>query len=332
MVNSGMWNVAIVAQRGRIAYQALLCAASIRAHHSADDIRVYICVPNYTRRWKTDPGLDDVELVEAFRRYDCEITPFDNADFGSRYPHSNKFYAILSLPADEPFMFLDSDTIVAGSMRADIDFARPVLRPAQSTWPVKRRGSPSIGAIWRSLYDFFGLDPAPYFDAERGDKKHQCYPYYNAGLMYYERSGIFGSTMLQMAKRLWRKQPDALRRQPLNPWLDQIVLPLVLAKFGVPRIERRDLLYKPTLHYRVPALLLLESGRAFKVFDSLSRQPGLVSVLSHDPGFRYYLSEEGREVVQRTFDEVMQSRDSDSGRTPHKAFLRLLRSRTSLLR
>lgn len=327
-----MWNIALVAQRGRIAYQALLCAASIREHHGAGQIRIHICVPNNSRRWKTDPSLNDIELIEAFRHYGCEIAPFDNKHFGSAYPHSNKFYAISSLPPEEPFMFLDSDTILTDALREDVDFSLPVLKPAPKKWPIRRGNSPSIGEIWRSLYEFFDLDPEPYFDASRGDSKYNCFPYYNASVIYYERGGIFGKTMLKMGKRLWRHPPDTLRRQPLVPWLDQIVLPLVLAKLGVPRIKEPELPYKQVVHYRVPAVLLLRSRPGFAAFESLAKRPQLASVLNHDPGFRYYMSEEGRELVASAEAEAKASLGSNDRKVSQKALLRVLEKRTEIIR
>src|SRR5437868_1260080 len=129
-------NVGMVAQGGRLGYQALLCAASIRSFHSANQVRVFICIPNKTDLWRDDPRVDDPDLLQSFARYNCEIVRFDNLDFGLRYPHSNKFYSILALPNSEPFLFLDSDGIlVAPIRRENLNFQQPALLPAAASWP-----------------------------------------------------------------------------------------------------------------------------------------------------------------------------------------------------
>jgi hypothetical protein len=327
--NSFQLNVALVAQLGRIGYQALLCAASIRAFHAAGDVHISICVPNRSPLWQSDPTVGDADLTHAFKRYDCEIVPFDNVDFGSIYPHSNKFYSILSLPPTEPFLFLDSDTILMRPMcSADFDFCSPALRPATVKWPLPGRSQHTIGEIWRSLYEYFDLDPAPYFDAESGDNSPNSYPYYNAGVMYHAQPTFFGQTMLEMAKRLWRERPTAMENQPLKPWLDQIVLPLVLARLGVPRSRKRDPIQKALTHYQFPFFLMIRYQAAIDCFEVLLRDDGLVSVLKHDKGFHYYLSAEGRELVERTHLEFLNSPD----RGNYRVFKDMLRSRAPIMR
>lgn len=327
------WNVVMVAQRGWLGYQALLCAASIRAHHTADDVRIFICAPNNTRLWSYDPTLNDADLVAAFARYGCELLSFDNADFGSKYPHSNKFYSILSLPADEPFIFLDSDTVIAHSMRDDrFDFANPVLKGGGSSWPKRERDTRSIAEIWRSLYRFFDIDPEPYFDAKHGDNAPQSFPYYAACLMYHESAGRFGSVMLEMARRLWLERPSALGGQKITPWLDQIVLPLVHARLGIPRINDRPRVPRSPLCYRFPGFLVLQAAPKSKVFDELSKDQELISVLTHDEGFRYYLSAEGRELVERTYADAVQCAPTESFGSSRNQIRELMRRRAPMLR
>jgi hypothetical protein len=284
--------------------------------------------------WQTDPRISDLDLIDAFHKYGCAIKIFENADFGSNYPHSNKFYAMLSLPGSEPFVFLDSDVILTGPLHPErLDFARPALRPAESTWPRHdRRGRGSgdprtIGEVWRSLYEFFDLDPSPYFDSDRGENRHQCFPYYNAGFIYYTGPEPLAGAMLEMAKRLWTERPPALGSQPLTPWLDQIVLPLALARLGVPRSANTiHPVAKSAYHYHLPCFLLIRRP-AIRIFAELSKDKDLLSVLNHDNGFRYYLSDEGKALVEKTYADFLAS-----GEKEHKAFTTLLRSRAPILR
>lgn len=321
-------NVAIVAQKGRIAYQAVLSAASIRAHHPREQIRIFICVPKNSALWEQDPAIDDVEMLDAFKRYDCELVSFDNADFGSSYPISNKFYSILSLPPNERFLFLDSDTLLVAPMRPDsFNFSEPGLTDAMPNWPVARDGY-TIAEIWESLYTLFGLDASAYFDPERGVNEHQCYPYYQGNVMFYERAGAFGREMLEMAKQLWREQPKPVQKQKLKPWLDQIVLPLVLAKLGAPRRKKSDSFRDVIVHYQYTIFLTVRNARAIECFGELTKDPRLVSVLNHDEGFRYFMSEEGRERTKRDFAEFLASPE----RGKKGAFKEFMRRRAQVLR
>jgi hypothetical protein len=322
-------NVAIVGQAGHIGYQALLCAASIRAFHPATEVRVFVCIPDYSENWHSDPRVSDPDLIDAFSRYDCEIIHFENVHFGSDYPHSNKFYSILSLPADEPFLFLDSDCIVLGPMRPEtLGFAQPALRPATSVWPVARLNKYTAAEVWRSLYEFFELDPSGYFSAEHGDNAPQCYPYYSAGMMYYARAGLFGRTMLDMARRVWNEKPDIIRDQPLKPWLDQVVLPLALARLGVPRSRKIDRIRKAVLFYQFPFFLMVRYDRAIERFSELSKDSRLVAILNHDRGFHYYLSDEGRRLVENIHSQFLNS--PEKGNYP--VFKDLMRRRAPMMR
>jgi hypothetical protein len=324
-----MPNIVIVAQAGRIGYQAVLCAASIRAFHSASDVRVAIAVPKNSARWDQDPALTDAGAIEAFRRYDCEMVSFENADFGSAYPHSNKFYAIASLPPDEPFLFLDSDSVLAAPLRErDLDLVRPSFKPAGPNWPVPGGDGRTIGDIWRSLYGFFGLDPAPYRDAERSDGEHQCYPYYNAGIVYHAEAGPFVRFWLEMTKRIWLERPACVNGQALKPWLDQIVLPLVLARLGIPRGGAPDPVHKTVVHYHFPFYLQVRHQRAVRLFEELSRDERLMAVLRNDEGFRYYMSDEAKAIVREVHDEFWNSGKQGG----YDAFQKRLRSRVRLMR
>jgi hypothetical protein len=302
-------NIALVAQSGRIAYQALLSAASIRTYHPAGDVRIFVCVPNNSGSWNTNPSIsEDRELLDAFERYGCEVVYFDNRHFGSSYPHSNKFYSILSLPPDEPFIFLDSDTMFVGRAEPEyFNFGVPGLSRAMPNWPKPQNSQYTIAQIWESLYGYYGLDPTNYFDRDLGPEAHQCYPYYQGNVMYYERAGIFGEYMLDMALRLWREQPKELEGQRLKPWLDQVVLPLVLARLGIPRREQSDLFRDIIVHYQYPVFLIVRNNRAINKFSELAADSYLVNVLRRDEGFGFYMSDEGRTLVKETYAKFMAS-------------------------
>jgi hypothetical protein len=172
------------------------------------------------------------------------------------------------------------------------------------------------------------MDPAPWHDAARGDGEHQCYPYYNAGVVYHAEAGRFAGTWLDMARRVWRERPAAVAGQPLRPWLDQIVLPIVLASFGVPSGRRPDPIHDRVVHYHFPFYLLVRHARAVALFDALRKDEGLSAILGKDEGFRYYMSDEGRAAVSGTHDEFLKSGKQGG----YKEFAERLRKRVPLMR
>ena len=101
------FNIVLVAQSGRLAYEALLFAASLR--HSDPDFsgKLLICEPQPSGYWPQDPRLPD-HIRDALIALDAEIIPFENNHFGHDYPNGNKIECLLALPEGEPFVFFDS--------------------------------------------------------------------------------------------------------------------------------------------------------------------------------------------------------------------------------
>ena len=56
--------------------------------------------------------------------------------------------------------------------------------------------------------------------------------YFNAGWFYGADPKAFGERFLEYALAVRDDRPDALVIQSLDPWLDQVVLPLVIHSFG----------------------------------------------------------------------------------------------------
>lgn len=298
------FNVVLVAQAGRIGYEALLCAASLRRFHAAADLPIVVGTPRNGPLWKADPTITDAVLRAAFEWYGCTVLEFANDDFGSLAPAMNKACAIAQLPRDEAFLFLDSDVIATEPIDpAAYDFARPVLREATLPWPVVGPDTPSAGEIWRSLYRAFGLDHEASCDQSVGDDHPQRYPYYNAAMFYHATAGRFADTMLAMARRVQHDPPIELTGQERSPWLDQIVLPLAYSGLGVPRRREQRTDLKRLCHYQFPCFLLVQYDHAVKSFAEMCRDEFLVSVLERDPGYQFYLSDAGRRLVMETHAE-----------------------------
>src|SRR6056297_1718878 len=122
---SGHFNIMVVGQSGRIGHEALLFAASLaaRSPHLAD--RLIVVEPRPGPLWPEDPRMPD-DVRGALTELGARIAPFDNTLFGAAYPQGNKIEGLAAMPAGEPFVFFDSDTLVTGDLGAvPFDFERP---------------------------------------------------------------------------------------------------------------------------------------------------------------------------------------------------------------
>ena len=131
-----------------------------------------------------------------------------------------------------------------------------------------------------------------------------------------------------MAKRVWNEPPPVVLGQPLKPWLDQIVLPLALAKLGVRRKIKVDPIRQSITHYQSPVYLMTRHSRAYEFFLDLCKDSGFADVLRRDKAFGYYMSEEGKDVLETARQEFLQSSKSHD----YKALKEIVRGRAPRIR
>lgn len=259
------FNIMIVGQAGRVQYEALVFAASLRARSPDFAGRLFVAEPQPGRRWQRDPRMRrDVRL--ALQELGAEIVPFQSRHFGQSYPHGNKIEGLEALPRGEPFVFFDSDTLVTGDLaRVPFDFARPAASMRRTnTWPVEELYWPGYSAIWRSLYDKFDLDFESSLDLRQPDEFWRRYLYFNAGWFFGADPLDFGRRFTRMAVAIRDDPPPELVIQPMDPWLDQVTLPLVIHSLGGGRSgpELSGLDGDVTCHYRTLPLLYARESEA----------------------------------------------------------------------
>lgn len=258
-------NILIVAQSGRLQYEALLFALSLRRSSPDYPGRVIVAEPQRGGAWHRDPAIRP-DIREMLLSLGLEIAPFEARHFGESYPNGNKIEALPLLPAGEPFLFLDTDTLVTGDLTAlPRDFNRPTASmKREGTWPVEEFYWPGYGAIWKSLYDKFGLDFQSSLDPGQPEEYWQRYLYFNAGWFLGPDPKAFGRLFLDYALAIRDDAPPELVIQPLFPWLDQIALPLVIHALGGgrPGPEWEGLDGALTCHYRTFPLLYAREPEA----------------------------------------------------------------------
>ena len=106
------FNVMIVGQRGRLQYEAVLFAASLRHADPGFSGRLIVAEPQPGPLWKSDPRIVNPDVRAILGDLGAEIVPFENHHFGDKYPPGNKIEGLAALPQDEPFVFFDTDTLI----------------------------------------------------------------------------------------------------------------------------------------------------------------------------------------------------------------------------
>lgn len=271
------FNIMIVAQAGRLEAEALLFTASLAESAPALVPRLVIAEPQPGPLWPDDPRITPPWRA-ALTALGARIVPFESRHFGAAYPYGNKIEGLAALPAGEPFVFFDTDTLVLGDLAAvPFDFSRPsASMRREGTWPVEENYWPGYTATWKALYDRFGLDFAGSLDLSQPDEYWERYLYFNAGWFLGADPAAFGARFLDYALSIRKDPPPELVLQPLDPWLDQVALPLVIHSLGGgrPRAELTGLDGGVTCHWRrLPLLYARESDAVVALLERIAARP-----------------------------------------------------------
>lgn len=296
------FNILCIGQSGRLQYEAVLLAASLRAQSPGFSGRLLVATPRPGPLWAgQNPQITDTATLTLLADLGAEVIPFDSRAFGAGYPYGNKIEALAHIP-DEPFLFLDTDTIVTGDLSTlTHDFAHPsASMKREGTWPQIDLYGPGYTEIWGALYRRFGLDFASSLDLSEPDEYWQRYLYFNAGWFLHESPRRFGELFLRYATAIARDPGPELACQSLDPWLDQIALPLVIHALGGgrpgPDLTRLD--GTLTCHWRIlPLFFARESDHTVAVMEEVAADRRVKEVLSGYAPFRKMLYKgQGREV------------------------------------
>ncbi len=303
------FNIMVVGQSGRLMYEAVLFAASLRHHSPNFKGKLFVCEPQQNARWEKSPEMKNADVLAALDHLGAEILPFENEHFGQSYPYGNKIEALKALPKGEPFVFFDTDTLITGDITSvPFDFDKPSasLR-REGTWPKEELYWPGYTAIWKSLYDKFGLKGfEDTLDLSEPDEYWKRYLYFNAGYFFYKCPHEFGKRFTEYAVAIRDDRPEELAIQELDPWLDQIALPLVIHSFGGGRdtLPTGYLDGDVSCHYRLlPLLYARESDLVVETLETVSAPNKIKKVLKqYDPMLRMIFQGRGQKV-RAMFDQ-----------------------------
>lgn len=300
-------NILIVGQDGRLSYEALLFAKSLERASPAAAKRLYVAEPENGPLWKGNPRMRDKDLRKTIESTGAQIVTFQSIHFGQTYPHGNKIEALRALPPNEPFVFFDTDTLILDDPdKVPFDFKKPSASlKREGTWPKLELYGPGYHDIWGSLYDMFGMDVNKAIDKSQPEEFWKRYPYYNAGMFYYRCPREFGRIFEDMAIAIRDHPPKELVCQPLDPWLDQVALPLVIHKLGGgPKVlEEGWIDGRTSCHYRfLPLLYARESDEVVALLEDIAAPNDVKKLLKqYEPALRFIYQGRG-EKARALFD------------------------------
>ncbi|WP_201281062.1 hypothetical protein [Paracoccus sp. AK26] len=317
-------NLLIVAQAGPLEFQAIIFAASLR--HAAPDFagRLIVAEPQPDGAWAGHDTRIPDDTRALLDSLGAEIAPFIARHFGAAYPYGNKIEALSVLPQDQPFAFFDTDTLILGPLdQVPFDSALPAASMRrEGTWPEPPLYGPGYGAIWKSLYDRFGLDFASSLDLSQPDEHWERYLYFNAGWFFGPDPAVFRQRFLDWALSVRRDPPDELACQSLDPWLDQVILPLVIHSLGGgrPGPGLAGLDGAVTCHYRnLPLLYARESDRVLEVLEAAAA-PNRIKRRLKDwaPAKKLIYQGKGRQKVRPLFADGLPPKEKPIRQTLRK--------------
>lgn len=300
--NSQTVNILIIGQAGRLQYEAVLFAASLRARTPGSQFKLFVAEPLPGPLWPSDPRISDPAVRQLLEELEAEIIQFESKHFGHGYPYGNKIEALQALPKGEPFVFFDTDTLITGDLKSvPFDFERPTASMRrEGTWPQLELYGPGYTEIWQSLYDKFELDFESSLDRSWPDEYWRRYLYFNAGFFFGSCPHVFGERFLRYALAIRDDTPAELICQSLDPWLDQVALPLVIHSLGGGRDTLPDGLLdgKVTCHYRLlPLLYAREDDHVLNVLEEITAPNRVKKVLkTYDPFKRMIYQNRGQKV------------------------------------
>jgi len=217
-------HIFFVADGARLEWQSWLLAASLaQAHEGQAGVHLYAYA---SPDWLAQVG---PVTKSIYRETGVDLRPLPPLpDWAKPYPHGNKIVAATDTRGAGRSIFLDTDMVCLKPLTALADLpdthvaAAPEGRP---TWGPEDR--------WQRAYDHFNLPlPEARVRLLRGARPEHL-PYFNAGLVAMPEAPQpdgkrFADHWLETALDFDRECSIANKR----PWLDQITLPLTMARFG----------------------------------------------------------------------------------------------------
>ena len=269
-----------VCQQGDLETKALLLAASLLRFLRVD-YELIAALPGPANLWG-QPSNDTLALLS---RWNVRCVPIENP-IGPDYPIGNKL-ACLSVPTDaDKLVFIDSDMLCLQEFRHMPRFER-----AFNAKPADFATYAADESAWLPAYAAVGV-PLPSKRMAATVSGELMLPYFNAGMIAVRRDAGLGPEWSRIAQAL-EADPQVLNKRP---WLDQIALPLAVAKLELDvdcldercnypaHVKRLNPDALPWFcHYHSPEVLRREPLANAVVMELAAAEPGLREQLAASP-------------------------------------------------
>ena len=271
-----------VCQQGEIELKALLLAGSLRKFLRCN-YELIAAIPSPTKDW----GTPSDAAFAALQQMEVRTVGIQN-EFGREYPIGNKLFC-LDVPTDaDKVVFIDSDIVALREFADQSRFGVPFNAKPADLQTFSRDES-----VWRTAYETAGA-PFPSMRIPSTVSREFAPPYFNAGFVAVDARIKFARTWQECCRRI---QGDA-RIKNKSIWLDQIGLPLALARLGLTydclderynypaHLKPLNLQRLPYFcHYHRPQVLFREPVMR-ELFDSLiGEYPAIKEVINANPNW-----------------------------------------------
>ena len=197
----------------------LLCSLKL---HAPKDAELIAYVPD----WKLPLITPSVRALmdEVGVRIEYFDSTRNDRLFASPYPIGNKIIACQAKRHTERTLFLDTDVFLNAPLDTEALFAGKDV----AACPAEYNSFSNKSQDWSPVYDLFDLElPEKSMISTRSGK--QMYPYFNAGVIGFSQTSNFAEIWADTASRIDNAKIDIAKR----PWLDQIALPVALARLQI---------------------------------------------------------------------------------------------------
>jgi len=308
--------------------EAAILAVSLVQIADVAPASIVVAYPIQSASWRY-PVVPADETLGFFRGLGVETLPFENADFGSRYPHANRVYAMLEL-GNHPALFVDSDMIALGPVPSFDPGVCLTPHFSGSPWGFAS-AAPENLASWSIVYSAFGLTEPNIEFCRNGKTTTVTCAYFNAGAVGVESAADFGrawlETMVTLDRQRGRFTPEVTER--FLPYLDQISLPVTLARTErtASTLPRAINSFRPNnnvalWHYHILPMLFRYSSitTVSRALNHVFGDDRLAKLLRTDETLQYWRGSKGAGVIREVDNLMEQKRSSDE-----RVYRRLLR-------
>jgi hypothetical protein len=204
-----------VCQQGELEIKSMLLAASLKRYLQGE-FECVAAIPQPDTRW----GIISKETRALMQTLGVRLLPITNP-INDNYPIGHKVACLGIDTFADKIVFLDSDILCFSEFRFD----------SQSPFSAKPADLPTFTknvAVWQQVYDLCQL-PLPDERIISSVSGESMLPYFNSGVIAVQKGLGFAKMWAECCRTIDAETSITNKR----PWLDQIALPIAVAKLNL---------------------------------------------------------------------------------------------------